>query len=94
MLLVSTTAWLSGSPARAGATRDLEQSAVYFDECSGHFGQLEHDAREAARVFCAELGGIEDLEPFVQDEEIVRVNEFSKKYSCTVRGKVKCFADP
>lgn len=81
------------SQALAGATHDLVQSAVYFDECSNHFDQLEHDAREAATDFCANLGGIDDIDPFEHDEEIIRENEFSKKFSCTVRGRVECYAD-
>lgn len=84
---------LLATSAVAGATKDLEQSGVYLDACPSHFSQLEHDAREVAREFCAELGGVDEFEPFEQSEEIVRENEYSTKYRCTVRGRVACYAD-
>jgi len=93
VLAGSAAIGLLATTASAGGTKDLEQSEVYLNDCSSHFGQLEHDARQVARDFCAELGGIDQLEPFAQSEEIIRENEFSKKYRCTVRSRVECYED-
>jgi len=79
-------------PAAAGTTKALEQSAVFLDSCGTHYGQLEHDARQDAFDFCANLGGVDEYAPFEQSEEIIRENEFSKKYRCTVTGEVECYA--
>jgi hypothetical protein len=84
---------LLATAATAGASKDLEQSEIFLNDCSSHFGQLEHDAREVARDFCADLGGVDQLEPFAQSEELIRENEYSEKYSCTVRSRVECYED-
>lgn len=78
--------------ALAGASRDIERSGEYQNKCSFHYGELEKDARALAADFCANLGGVQSLARFELSEDIIRVNEFSKKYSCTVRTQVTCYA--
>ena len=89
--LVAVLAWPFGT-AMAGATHDLEQSATFLDQCAFHFGQLESDARQAGRDFCSNLGGVQSIDDFEHHEELVRENEFSKKYHCTVTSRVECYA--
>lgn len=86
LLLATPTAGL------ANAGQPLEQTGTYLDSCSFHYGQLESDARQAARDYCGDLGGIRSIDDFEHREEIVRENEFSKKYRCTVTSRVACYA--
>lgn len=81
------------TPCFAGATQELEQSARYHEACSHHYSQLEHDAQEVARDFCSNRGGIRSVAPFEHDEELIRINEFSKAYRCTVKSRVECYAE-